>query len=180
MQRVYWQLIAQGGVQRSAPIGLCQLDWGFFGIGHPYPGVECLLGQITKLLIHYGCTSGIGIQMQVTMELLLTELGVSLQPLQESFVTYGKWITNTWLKSVWEKVDKFNITIEIAPLPMSPPREGDKWFMQVAREAGVTDPGELVMLNRFRCHQQVLFLSDVLDAGGRRLNIKIPQPSSRP
>jgi hypothetical protein len=63
MQRVYWQLIARGGFRRSAPIGLCQLDRGFFGIGCPHPGVECLLGQITKLLIHYGCTSGIGIQM---------------------------------------------------------------------------------------------------------------------
>jgi hypothetical protein len=89
-----------------------------------------------------------------------------------SQVTYGKWITNTCLKSVWEKVDKFNIKIKIAPLPMSPPRKGDKWFMQVAREAGVTDPRELVMLNRFRCHQQVLFLSNVLDAGGQRLDIK--------
>jgi hypothetical protein len=89
------------------------------------------------------------------MELLLTELGVSLQPLQDSFVTYGKWITNTWLKSVWEMIDKFNITIKIAPLPMSPLREGDKWFMQAAREAGVTDPRELVMLNRFWCHQQL-------------------------
>jgi hypothetical protein len=66
-----------------------------------------------------------------------------LQPLQESFVTYGKWITNTWLKSVWEKVDKFNIKIEIAPLLMSPPCTGDKWFMQVATEATVTDPGNL-------------------------------------
>ncbi len=55
---------------------------------------------------------------------------------------------------------------------MSPPRKGDKWLMQAAREAGVTDPGELVMLNRFRCHQQVLFLLDVLDAGGWRLNKK--------
>jgi hypothetical protein len=62
--------------------------------------------------------------------------------------------------------------IEIASLPMSPPREGDKWFMQVAREARVTDPRELVILNRFWCHQQVLFLSDVLDAGGWRLDKK--------
>ncbi len=62
--------------------------------------------------------------MQVTMELLLTELGISAQPLQESFVRYGKWITGTWLKSVWEKVDKFQITVKIAPLPVCPPREG--------------------------------------------------------
>jgi hypothetical protein len=47
------------------------------------------------------------------MELFLTELGISAQPLQESYERYGKWITSTWLKSVWEKVKMFNITVEI-------------------------------------------------------------------
>jgi hypothetical protein len=108
--------------------------------------------------------------MQVSMELLLMESGISAQPLQESYVRYGKWITGTWLKSIWEKVDKFQITVEIAPLPVCPPREGDKWFMQVAMEAGVTDPNEQRILNRFCCHQQVLYVSDVLDVGGKCLD----------
>jgi hypothetical protein len=80
------------------------LDRGFYGIGCPHPGVECLIGKVTKLLIHYGCKSGLGIEMQVIMGLLTMELGLSLQPLQESFAAYGKWITNTWIKTVWEKV----------------------------------------------------------------------------
>jgi hypothetical protein len=105
---------------------LRQLDRGFYSTGCLHPGVECLIGQVTKLLIHYGCKSGLGIEMQVTVELLVTELGISRQPLQEPFETYGKWVINTWIKSVWEKVSKFNITIEIAPLPINPPRAGDK------------------------------------------------------
>jgi hypothetical protein len=125
---------------------------------------------MAKLLIHYGCQSGLGIQMQVTMELFLTELGISAQPLQESYERYGKWITSTWLKSVWEKVKMFNLTVEIAPLPVGPPRVGDKWFMQAAMEAGITNTEEQRILNRFRCHQQVLYVSDVLDAGGKCLD----------
>jgi hypothetical protein len=39
MQRVYWQLIARGGVRGSAPVALRQLDKGFYGIGCPHPGV---------------------------------------------------------------------------------------------------------------------------------------------
>jgi hypothetical protein len=68
---------------------------------------------------------------------------------------------------VWEKASKFDITIEIAPLPIRPPREGGKWFMKAVKENGVTDPGEWAVINRFRCHQQILFLLDVLDAGGK-------------
>ncbi len=78
-----------------APAPLQQLDCGFYGIGCPHPGMECLVAQITKLLVYCGCRSGLGIQMSITMELLLTELGMSTQPLQESFVAYGKWVTNT-------------------------------------------------------------------------------------
>jgi hypothetical protein len=87
--------------------------------------------------------------MQVTMELLLTEMGISSRPLQESYAQYDKWITSTWLKSIWEKVDNFKITIEIASLPIGPPREGNKWFMQAALEAGMTDPDEQSILNCF-------------------------------
>jgi hypothetical protein len=101
------------------------------------------------------------------MELLLTEMGISSQPLQESYAWYSKWITSTWLKSIWEKVDKFKITIEFAPLPIEPSQEGNKQFMQAALEAGVTNPNEQIRLNCLQCHQQVLYISNVLDAGGR-------------
>jgi hypothetical protein len=131
------------------------------------------MAQLTKLLVHYGCCLGLGIQMQATTEVLLTELGLLPQPLQELFVAYDKsWVTNTWLKSIWEKVNKFNITVEIALLPIRPPWEGDKWFMQAVIEAGVTNADKLVKINRFQCHQQVLFVFNVLDTGGKCLNKK--------
>ncbi len=44
--------------------------------------------------------------------------------------------------------------------------------MQAVKESGVMDPGELAVINRARCHQQVLFLSDVLDAGGKSVDKK--------
>jgi hypothetical protein len=60
------------------------------------------------------------------MKLLITKLGISPQPPQEYYAKYGRWITHSWLKSIWEKVDKFNVTIEITTMPIDPPREGDK------------------------------------------------------
>jgi hypothetical protein len=89
-------------------------------MGCPHPGVECLVAQITKLLIHFGCHSRLGLEMPVLMDLLITELGISAWPLCESFLKYGNWVNHTWLQSLWEKVDKFDITVEIAPLPMTP------------------------------------------------------------
>jgi hypothetical protein len=108
--------------------------------------------------------------MQVLTELLITESGISSQPFQESYATYGKWITHSWLKLIWEKVYRFNVTIEIETLLIKPPWEGDKWFMQAAMEAGITNPIKLIKLNKYWCHQQVLYVSDILDAGGKCLN----------
>ncbi len=139
-------------------------------MGCPHPGVECLVVQITKLLIHFGFRSGISLEMSVLMELLITELGLSSQPLSKLFRKYGTWVTDTWLRSLWEKLDKFNITMEIAPLPMDPLRTGDKWFMQAVEEADFTSEKEKEIINRFRCHQEVVHLPDVLDAGGRCLD----------
>ncbi len=42
--------------------------------------------------------------------------------------------------------------------------------MQAAVEAGIITPDKLRIINRFHCHQQVLYVSDVLDAGGKCLN----------
>ena len=53
---------------------------------------------------------------------------------------------------------------------MDPPRTGDKWFMQATEEAGFTTAKEKEIINRFRCHQEVVHLSDVFDAGGRCLD----------
>jgi hypothetical protein len=67
LKKVYWKLIGKRGVRRLAPVPLRLLDCSFYGIGCPHPRVECLVVKITKLLVHYGCRSGLGIQMSITM-----------------------------------------------------------------------------------------------------------------
>ncbi len=90
---------------------LCQLDQGFYGVGYPYPGIECFIVQMNKLLNHYGCNTGMGIHMQLLLELLITKAGVSLQPLTTPFNRCKNWVTHCWLKSVWKKVDMFLVCV---------------------------------------------------------------------
>ena len=54
------------------------------------------------------------------------------------------------------------------------PRENDNWIMLIFVENGYKGV-ELARLNRVRLHQQVLFLSDVLDSSGRILEKKYLQ-----
>jgi hypothetical protein len=52
--------------------------------------------------------------MQVSMELLILELGISEQPLLEPFEKYEARVTHLWLKSLWEKVSRFEIEVRLS------------------------------------------------------------------
>ena len=73
--------------------------------------------------------------------------------------------------SVWKKCDMFKVVIDINNNFLKMPRKGDKWIMQLFVRAGFKKE-ELLRLNRFRVHQQVLFLSCVLGASGKSLDKK--------
>jgi hypothetical protein len=97
------------------------MDPRFYGCSFPHPSVECFIAQLNKLLTNYGCNSGLGIHLQTSMELMIVEGGVLMQILSQPFQRYSKWVTNSWLKLVWEKVDLFNLKVEIKELPLKMP-----------------------------------------------------------
>ncbi len=171
LHRQYYQLLPLGGVRRSVKKEVRYLGKGFFGSGCPHLGVECGVGQLEKLRTHYGCQTVVGKLLQSSMELLIIELGLSSQPLTEDYSVGASWTTQSWLKSVWQKVHLFRIDVRIGNVSFSPPRVGDEWLMRCFLRMGFTR-SELVRLNRVRLAQQVIFLSDVLDAGGRALDRK--------
>ena len=90
LMKKYFELLSICGICKSVSRDIRQMDRGFYGIGFPHPGVECLVAQINKLLTHYGSSSGLGIHMQASMELLVTEGGVSTQILAKPFTRYSK------------------------------------------------------------------------------------------
>ncbi len=121
--------------------------------------------SIHYLLMHYGCRTALGTELQTSLELLVVDLGLSFQPFQVSYEHFGDWVTTSWLKRVWEKVSFFGFTLSVRNLPACYPREGDDWLMSRFIARGYT-ANELATLNRVRKHQQVLFLSDILGVGG--------------
>jgi hypothetical protein len=112
------------------------------------PGIECLVGQIGKILMHYGCPSkNLGAKFHVSYNQLVIELGLSLQPLQESFKQYHKLVAWGWLVSLWEKCEVYNIRIEMNDMPLQLPRERDKWLMWEFINLGY-NLQELIWLNQ--------------------------------
>jgi hypothetical protein len=124
---------------------------------------------LEKLLQHYGCPTVVGKKLQVSLELLVIELGMSTQVFHLDYNKYHFLATDCWLKSLREKVHRFKFRLTLRNVKCEPPRVGDDWLMPQFFCLGFTE-GELVRLNRVRLYQHVLFVSDVMDAGGRALD----------
>ena len=86
----------------------------------------------------------------------MLELGMGAQPFQANFGRYGKLVTDSWLKSLWEKMDRFGICISVLLGELQLPRENDNWIMLSFVDNGHSAE-ELEQLNQVRMHQQVLF-----------------------
>jgi hypothetical protein len=140
-------MLPLGGMVCEANQGIRQLDRGFFGAGFPHPGVEATVEQTNKLLMHYGCHTALGDELQTLLELLVVDLGLSFQPFCASYNHYGNWVTTCWLKQVWEKVDRYGLVLTVRNLLLSFPREGDDWLMTQFITAGYKGE-DLLTLNR--------------------------------
>ena len=143
---LYGKMLPLGGIVCKANRGIRQLDRGFYGAGFPHPGVEATLEQANKLLMHYGCRTALGTELQTSLELLVIDLGLSFQPFQVSYTHFGDWVTTSWLKRVWEKVYFFGFSIHVNNLTTGFPREGDDWLMSRFISRGHTT-NELATLN---------------------------------
>ena len=89
------------------------------------------------------------------MELFIIKLGMDAQPFQVDFMKYGELVSNSWLKSIWEEVHQFGITITESLANIPRPRENGKWIMAAFAVNG-HKRDELICLNRVRTHQLCL------------------------
>jgi hypothetical protein len=115
---LYYNILSMSRIRQLVNRSIRQMDRGFYGNGFPHPGIECLIAQINKLPMHYGCSLGLGIHMQASIELLITKAGVLLQIQSKPYIRHSKWVTHSWLQSVWEKADIFHLKIKILELPL--------------------------------------------------------------
>jgi hypothetical protein len=121
----YGVLLPLGGIVWKAPKGVQQLDRGFYGVGFPHPGVEAIVEQSNKLLMHYGCRTALGMELQTSIGLLLVKLGMSFQLFLLSYANFGHMVTTSWLKRVWEKLDQLKFSVRVHNLQSMFPRDGD-------------------------------------------------------
>jgi hypothetical protein len=71
----------------------------------------------------------LGTELQTSLELLVVDLGLSFQPFRVSYKQYGGWVTMSWLKRVWEKVNNYGFVLTVNNLLSSYSWKGKDWLM---------------------------------------------------
>ena len=113
MHKPYHLMCSVGGVAQSAKREIRYLDTGFYGVGFLHWGIESLIKSINKIMTHVGGKSLVATQYQMSLELLLLELGVSDQPFLEDFDKFSTWVTPVTLTELWSKLNRFGFKLSV-------------------------------------------------------------------
>ena len=89
------------------------LNHRFCGIGLFNTGMEATMASINALLQHYGAPTNLGVTLQASIEALQLKLGVPDNPFKYPFEVWGELATDSWVKSLWERIDSYNIEPEL-------------------------------------------------------------------
>ena len=134
---------------------------------HCYRGIELnslriktTAAAINSFLQHHGTKTSLSLYLTASIENLQLELGVSRCLFEYDYYTWNKLATDSWVKLLLERVHKFYIqlVVDYKPLPLS--REYNKCIMEIVVNGSVKGH-ELVVINRVRKHQHVIFLSNI-------------------
>ena len=163
------------GVNRNIKTGWRTLPRAFGGIGlfsFPIEQMICWLNMITQ---HFGVPSTLGRKFQASLEALQLEIGSQGNPLEESFEQRGELATMCWFRTFWERLECYDFTIYLEYQNLTLPRRGDVMLVTLFLDKGATGR-KLISLNRCRLANQLLYLSDMVSANGRRLEKALTLP----
>ena len=65
-------------------------------------------------------STSIGVTLQACLENLQLELGVPDNPLLYDFSIWGVLATDSWIKSLWEKIQAYEIDIDMEAFRVTP------------------------------------------------------------
>ena len=60
-------MVSLGGIAKTAKTEIRMTALGFYGAGLQHPGVENVVAQCNKLLMHYGCNTSVWSEFHISI-----------------------------------------------------------------------------------------------------------------
>lgn len=157
------------GVNRNIKTGWRYLHGAFSGCGLLDLATESSISRLNTFLQHWGSPTPVGKALRASVECLQLEVGCRGLPFKEPFSFMGHHTTHSWVRCFWECIDAAGVDLEVDYPEIPFPRENDLTIMQIAFMLGYSG-SVLEAINRCRLFVCAIFLSDVTNAQGTRID----------
>jgi hypothetical protein len=142
--------------------------------------VEATVSRVNLFLQHWDSPTILGNSLCCTLELLQLETGLASCPLLHPFEIIGPLCTRSWIRSFWECIDYYKVTLCLNYPAIPLPHNRDKVLILLAIERGLRGDS-LRSFQRCRIACGLLFLSDMTTADGKYIDINLlSAPSAGP
>ena len=111
--------------------------------------IKATAASLNAFLQHYETDTSIGIYLTASIENLQLEMGVAGWPFDYNYETWHELATDSWVKSLWERIQKFDLSVEIDYKTLDMPREKDECIVERLVHEGFRG-AKLVSINRAR------------------------------
>lgn len=171
MMPAYDVILSKMGLNKKLPrvFRFAPTTLGGFGLPHIY--ILQGLAHLIAMLSHCGKNTQIGLMLVAQLELCNIEVGSGSHLFHLSYKEYSPLLTDCWMKSTWQFIDRYNIDFFG---PYSKPalqRIHDEFLMErlITHFRTYFTPKEIRTINKCRIYLQVLTLADIYDSGGRNV-----------
>ena len=166
------------GINRNVKREWRTLHRAFGGIGMLDLAVEHTICMINIFVQHYGTGTTIALKFRACLETLQLELGCLGNPLTEDYGRYSDLATDSWVKSLWQRLHHFRFSLHIDYDTLPLPRRHDASLVAMFVRGGYSNE-RLQALNRCRISHKLIFLSDISTACGRFIDPEYILPPSQ-
>jgi len=163
------KILSTLGICRNIPTELRYIPSQYGGFALKSLSSEATAEALNMFLQHYGTDSTLGVYLTATLENLQLELGVTGCPLTYDYSIWEHLATDSWIKSVWERIFHFGIDLQLGYTVLAMPRVNDESIMETCVDEGIRG-AELISINRARKRQEALFMSDIVTADGTKID----------
>ena len=121
------------------------------GLGLPEMGLETIIEKINYLIMHYGTNTLPGQHINILMENIQLELGLSTQFFKLPFSIYGSQVTPCWLYRIWREISQMSsIKIDCCNIMLPPPPRQYDSFLMVFKKIHTTQQADISKNREFR------------------------------
>jgi hypothetical protein len=163
------------GILRTFPRALMYAPLKLGGLNIPNLYVEQGISHIIRLVRYSKSKShSTGILLRQSCEALKLELGAN-GPVFQNSLAYAPLAADSWVKSTWQFVQEFGISIHDDIKEFLPIREHDRLLVPLFVHFGFRGD-ELQRLNQCRLYLKVSWLSEIVTGDGRYIELSAWEP----